>query len=79
MTIKSVEKGPDTIMRLVLAASAHPIAFFFVFVLIAFAFSFLPNGVMAKYIEHRTEMKKLDERVNLSRKKLTSGRQNRKR
>lgn len=61
------------------AILGHPWAFLFVIIAIAFVLCFLPNGVIKQIIIHRTEMRKLDERVSVSRKKLTSNRQNRKR
>lgn len=57
----------------------HPVAFASVIIAIVVILCFLPNGVVTAWIERRTELKKLDTRVGQGRKKLTSGRQNRRR
>jgi len=76
-SLDKVEKASNFLTGLLSAVVAHPYVFVFVVLAIAFVVAFLPNGPVKAYIEHKTEMRKLDARVNAGRQKLTSGRQNR--
>lgn len=71
------EKASDAVTGLIPMIVAHPFAFLGVVAAIAFLLCFLPNGVFTNLIQSRTEGKKIDARVGMSRKKLSSGRQNR--
>ncbi|WP_324694622.1 hypothetical protein [Novosphingobium sp. RL4] len=75
--LEDAEKASNFVMALLDAMVSHPWAFLCVVLAIAFVICCLPNGVVKQIIVHRTEMRKLDERVGQSRKKLTSNRQNR--
>lgn len=77
-SLGQAEEASNFLTGLMGAVEAHPIVFIFVMVMIAFVVAFLPNGPVKAYIDHRTEMRKLNARVSVGRQKLTSGRQNRK-
>lgn len=77
--IKDVDKTANIFNALMQTIMAHPIVFMCVVLSIAFIVCLLPNGVVKALIEMNVEKKKLNERVDQSRKKLTSNRQNRKR
>tara|TARA_B100000678_G_C18132167_1_gene471179 strand:- start:339 stop:596 length:258 start_codon:yes stop_codon:yes gene_type:complete len=76
-TLDNAEKAGNFLTGLLAAAVAHPYAFVFVMASIAFVVAFLPNGPVKAYIDQRTELKKLENRVSKGRQKLTNGRQNR--
>lgn len=76
-TLDKAEKASNFLTGLLAATVAHPYAFIFVMIMIALVIAFLPNGPVKAYIEHKTEMKKLEARTAVGRKKLSSGRQNR--
>lgn len=78
-SLDKVEEASNFLTALLTAVGAHPWLFLFVMVAIAFVLAFLPNGPVKAYIDHRTEMRKLNTKVNAGRQKLTAGRQNRSR
>lgn len=65
------------IAGLIPIVETYPKAAICVLLAVAFLLCFLPNGVFAQLIIRNTELRKLDERQNISRKKLTDNRQNR--
>ena len=75
--IEDIDHSAASLDALIGTALAHPLAFLCVVLAVAFILCFLPSGVVKQIIIHRTEMKKLEHRVDQSRKKLSAGRQNR--
>lgn len=76
-TFDKAEKASNFLTALLTAVQAHPFVFVFVMVMIAIVIAFLPNGPVKAYIEHVTEMRKLNARASAGKQKLISGRQNR--
>ena len=76
MSIEKADKAANIFVKLIDAVQLHPYWSATVVVAMVVVLCFLPGGVVTKMIERNVEMRKLDDRVGMSRKKLTSGRQN---
>lgn len=79
LTIDKAEEASNIFIKLTAAVVAHPFVALIVLLAVCVSLCFLPNGVITALIARNTEMRKLDQRVDMSRKKLSSNRQNRKR
>jgi hypothetical protein len=76
-SLDKAEKAGNFLTGLLAAVREHPYVFLFVIAALTLLISFLPNGSVKAYIEHRTEMRKLNARVNEGKRKLIASRQNR--